>query len=206
MTTAQSTFRPFTSPGIWSSTTQPEAERALLSLIRQAVATCEQHATADILKSGLVALARSGALQQLSYPAANPSRYTRRLVYSDPWSRFVVIGMTWSAGQHTALHDHAGVWCVEVVVDGEMEVTNYELLSEDHAGCCRFERRQTISAPPASSGALIPPFEHHTFGNVGQAPSHTLHVYGGPMNRCNIFEPTAGGTWQRRHRDLHYDD
>lgn len=181
------------------------AEQELLAVARRAVATVDEQQIVSILKDGLVSMARDGSFRSFRFPEPAPDRYARSLVFSDAWERFTVIAMTWGPGQRTALHDHAGVWCVEVVVDGEMEVTNYRLMEEELGGRCRFEQRETIAAPPASSGALIPPFEHHVFRNVGTEPSHTLHVYGGPMNGCNIFEPAGEGWWQRYHRELRYD-
>lgn len=181
------------------------AERELLALCREAAAANDELETVSALKTGLVELAKTGTLAALDYLPENPGRYARRLVYSDPWNRFVVIAMTWGAGQGTPLHDHAGVWCVEVVVDGEMEAVSYQMLDEDAFGHCRFEERETIPAHPASSGALIPPFEHHVFRNTGNTASHTLHVYGGPMNHCDVFERVSDGWWQRLHRELRYD-
>ena len=103
----------------------------LLGLCRAAVATGDEGEIAGILKDGLFDLARRGKLGQIEYPARSASRYARRLVYADAWGRFVVIAMTWGPGQKTPLHDHAGVWCVEVVVDGLMEVVSYQLLEEN---------------------------------------------------------------------------
>ncbi len=181
------------------------ADRELLAVARKAVAAVDERRIISILKDGMVTLARRGVLGSLPFPEPGADRYSRSLVYSDAWERFTVIAMTWGPGQKTALHDHAGVWCVEVVVDGDMQVTNYELMEEQAGGRCLFERRETIAAPPASSGSLLPPFEHHVFGNIGSHPSHTVHIYGGPMNGCNIFEPDGQGWFQRRHRELRYD-
>jgi len=181
-------------------------EEDLLSLCRTAVATGDEAEISQILKAGLFDLARRDKLGSVGYPAPSATRYSRRLVYADAWGRFVVIAMTWGPGQKTPLHDHAGVWCVEVVVDGQMEVVNYQLMEENkRLRHCRFEQRETVPAPPASAGALIPPFEHHVFGNAGSGVAHTLHVYGGPMNRCDIFEPLGGCWFQRIHRELRYD-
>ncbi len=187
-----------------------QAEKELIRLCRRAVTHLDEKKIIDELKTGMIQMARERTLGEIEYPAPRPDRYARGLCYADPWNRFSVIAMTWNTGHRTPLHDHAGVWCVEVVVDGEMQVVNYELMEEDAKGRCRFERRETITAPAASSGALLPPFEHHVFSNVGNAPSHTLHVYRGPMSRCDIFEPGASdrptGYWQRVHRALRYDN
>jgi hypothetical protein len=34
----------------------------------------------------------------------------------------------------------------------------------------------------------------------------TLHVYGGEMSRCHVFEPAGDGTYQRVTHELAYDE
>jgi hypothetical protein len=34
----------------------------------------------------------------------------------------------------------------------------------------------------------------------------TLHIYGGEMDHCSIYEPQADGTWTRCLKPLRYDD
>jgi predicted metal-dependent enzyme (double-stranded beta helix superfamily) len=112
--------------------------------------------------------------------------------------------MTWGPGQRTALHDHAGIWCVECVVDGQMEITQYDLLSED-GGTFRFSQQKRVSAARGSAGCLIPPFEYHTLANASAAnTSITLHVYGGEMDHCHVFEPAGDGSYRRVTRALSY--
>jgi predicted metal-dependent enzyme (double-stranded beta helix superfamily) len=141
-----------------------------------------------------------------------PESYARRLLFSDPELGFTALVMTWGPGQRTALHDHAGIWCVEGVLEGTMEVTRYELLEEATDGVCRFAERGSVTAEAGSAGALIPPFEHHVLGNADpSSPSLTLHVYGGEMTHCDIFQPQAGdppsnGRYLRCTRQLSYDD
>ena len=53
--------------------------------------------------------------------------YARRLFHRDPDGRYTIVVMTWGPGQGTALHDHAGIWCVECVVEGRMEVAQFDL-------------------------------------------------------------------------------
>ena len=83
-----------------------------------------------------------------------------------------------------------------------MEVSQYDLTSEVD-GAFRFEQRNHVVAGRGSAGCLIPPFEYHTLGNAAATPSVTLHVYGGEMDHCHVFEPVDGG-WQRRWRGLTY--
>ena len=111
------------------------------------------------IKCELEALIRAGTLQlpqAMTQPRADC--YARRLLHRDPQLGYTAIVMTWGPGQKTALHDHAGIWCVEGVVEGEMDVTQYQLLEETPAGC-RFEPRGSVHASVGSAGCLIPPFD-----------------------------------------------
>lgn len=133
-----------------------------------------------------------------------PDRYARRLLHRDPQNRYTVLVMVWGPGQATPLHDHAGIWCVECVYKGRIRVTSYAVRGGDpESGIVQFSRENEVHAGPGEAGALIPPFEYHVLANADEQPSVTLHVYGGEMDHCHIFEPVDGG-WQRRYRPLSY--
>ncbi|MEO6235725.1 MAG: cysteine dioxygenase family protein [Vicinamibacterales bacterium] len=129
--------------------------------------------------------------------------YARRLLHRDPAGQYTMVVMTWGPGQKTSLHDHAGIWCVECVVDGNMDVAQYDMVS--NAGDrFRFEQRNHVVAGRGSAGCLIPPFEYHTLGNAAETPSVTLHVYGGEMDHCHVFEPSGDGWYRRVRKELAY--
>jgi 3-mercaptopropionate dioxygenase len=160
----------------------------------------------ELVKAVLIDAMHNGSLElpaRLKRP--KPDAYARRLFHRDPSGLYTMVVMTWGPGQKTALHDHAGIWCVECVVEGNMEVAQYDLLAED-AGRFRFELRNRIVAGRGTAGCLIPPFEYHTLGNAAPTPSVTMHVYGGEMDHCHVFEPAADGTYHRTRKDLCYSD
>jgi predicted metal-dependent enzyme (double-stranded beta helix superfamily) len=134
-----------------------------------------------------------------------PEGYARRLLHRDDTLGYTAVVMTWGPGQGTPLHDHAGIWCVEGVVEGRMDVTQYDLVEEGHASC-RFEARGCVHAAVGSAGCLIPPFDYHTLANAIDEPSITLHVYGGEMTTCHVFEPAGDGRYVRREKPLTYTD
>jgi len=160
----------------------------------------------ELVKAVLIDSMQNGALDvpaALKVPRADT--YARRLLHRDPSGQYTMVVMTWGPGQKTALHDHAGIWCVECVVDGNMEVTQFDLVSEQ-AGAFRFEQRNRIIAGRGTAGCLIPPFEYHTLANASPTPSVTLHVYGGEMDHCHVFEPAADGSYRRTRKDLRYHE
>ena len=160
----------------------------------------------EMVKAVLIDSMQRGALDLPSaLKTPRPDTYARRLFHRDPSGTYTMVVMTWGAGQKTALHDHAGIWCVECVVDGNMEVSQYDLLSES-GGAFRFEQRSRVVAGRGSAGCLIPPFEYHTLGNAAVTPSVTLHVYGGDMDHCHVFEPAGDGSYRRVRKELCYHD
>lgn len=185
-------------------------------LVVPSFATLREKLDAAVTAADAAAIAQrvKAALQEtlkcegLALPEAfrqpRPDTYARRLLHRDPNGRYTAVVMTWGPGQGTALHDHAGMWCVECVVDGEMEVRQYDLV-EQHDDRYRFEAQASIEALKGSAGCLIPPYEYHTLANrKRESASITLHIYGGEMDHCHVFEPSGDGTYRRVERRLSY--
>lgn len=182
----------------------------LIEKLRAAARLRDTEAIAARIKGDLETFipAEGGLRLPERFRRSRPDGYCRRLLYRDEELGFTALVMTWGPGQHTALHDHAGIWCVEGVVEGELEVTRYELLEETGDGRCRFEQRGSVKASAGSAGALIPPFEHHVLANASDDRlALTLHVYGGEMDHCSVFLPeAAAGLYRRETKLLGYDD
>lgn len=139
-----------------------------------------------------------------TYKTPVAGTYARRLVHRDQDLGFTVLAMAWGPGQGTPLHDHSGMWCVEAVIEGQIEVCQFRML--ERAGSrFRFEPEGRVVAGIGSAGRLIPPFEYHTIANaLADTTSVTIHVYGGEMQECSIFDPRAEGWWERSTRRLAY--
>ena len=136
--------------------------------------------------------------------AVREDGYARRLLHRDPGGRYTAVVMTWAPGQHTAVHDHGGLWCVEGVVDGEMEVTSYALAPHPD-GSVTATPTTRLRAGIGDAGRLIPPTDHHVLGNaLADRPSVTLHIYGGDLDRCQVFLPRGDGRLEPAMRALAY--
>ena len=135
-----------------------------------------------------------------------PDCYARRLLYQDPANRYTAVVMTWAPGQGTPVHDHGGLWCVEGVVEGQMQVTQYDVRPDGDAF-----RVVAVGAPLSagvgSAGRLIPPTDYHVLANAEPSgTSVTLHVYGGNLDGCRIFTPAGDGRYVQSVRALSYHD
>ena len=158
------------------------------------------------LKNGLSELIKSG---RLALPpelrTTCGEHYARRLLYKSDELGYVVVAMIWGPKQGTPLHDHAGTWCVEGVLEGEIEVTQYDL-QEDDGLRLRFERQEAQHTTVGAAGSLIPPFDYHTIVNArGDSSAITIHVYGEEMKSCTIFEPVAADWYEKKTKPLSYD-
>ena len=132
-------------------------------------------------------------------------QYARRLLHRHPQGLYTVLVMVWDAGQGTQLHDHAGMWCVECVYRGRIRVTSYSITGGDpERDLVTFSEESVVHAGVGEAGALIPPFEYHVLENAGATPAVTIHVYGGDMTHCHVFEPVDGPWHRRRYKELTY--
>jgi predicted metal-dependent enzyme (double-stranded beta helix superfamily) len=186
----------------------PAIVHPLIDRLCAAVRLKDTNAIAERIKNDLESfIPDEGLILPERFRRVKPDSYARRLLYQDEELGFTALVMTWGPGQRTALHDHAGIWCVEGVLEGEMEVIRYELMEEERDGLCHFAERGSAHAVAGTAGALIPPFEHHVLANARpDRASLTLHVYGGEMTHCDIFEPLGEERYQRCSRELSYDE
>jgi predicted metal-dependent enzyme (double-stranded beta helix superfamily) len=191
-------------------TTPTQAAHGLDELIQcldRDVASGDVERITAAVKDTLERICAGGALElapALVTPVAD--RYARRLLHKSDEHGYSVLVMTWGPGQGTPLHDHAGMWCVEGVLCGNIDVTQYELL-EQRGDRYRFRRQRTIGAGVGSAGALIPPFEYHTIANSSAVDKAvTVHVYAGEMTSSTIFNPADDGWHDRQERQLCYTE
>lgn len=178
----------------------------LIQRLDQAVATDDPHKVCQNVKHVLIDVVGSGEQfvdPTFLQPVAD--RYARRLLHRDPNGRYSVVVMVWDRGQGTALHDHAGIWCVECVYRGRIRVSSYDLDGDPERETVRFRPQTVALAGVGEAGALIPPFEYHKIENPDATPSVTLHVYGGEMTWSHVFVPVEGG-YRREVRQLTYTD
>ena len=177
----------------------------LIRRLDEAVAVHDDAARCRNVKRVLMEIVSSGE-QFIDPPFLKPApdRYARRLMHRDPQDRYTVLVMVWDREQGTPLHDHAGTWCVECVYRGRIQVTSFSVRGGDpETDVVQFEKETVVMAGVGEAGALIPPFEYHMIENTDAAPAITLHVYGGEMTYCHVFEPVEGG-YRRKYKELTY--
>jgi len=179
----------------------------LIARIEQAVeegsdtdAICRAVETAltDAVQPGVVLLPPE-------HRAPCPDRYARHLVHRDQQGRFSMIAMIWGPGQGTPIHDHGGLWCVECVVQGRIDVRAYREVAEPAQDRVGFQCAEELEAGRGEAGHLIPPHDHHVIANSHRQTAVTLHVYGGDMAWCNAYVPHPDGGYVEVRKELSVD-
>jgi 3-mercaptopropionate dioxygenase len=155
------------------------------------------------VKEHLVGLLETPGWLPHACRVSDPSCYARHLLYQDPDKGFVLVAMVWGPGQQTAIHDHAGVWCVEGVYEGQIQVTRFDPVGEV-GETVRFAPGEVIRAGVGACGALIPPVEYHRIANDTAHTAITLHVYGRDLKVCNVFDPLGGDLYRKTPKTMQY--
>ena len=183
----------------------PGAEK-LISAIDAAVVANDEQVVTETLRNTLCALIRDQDVRLPDYVYDEVGdHYARRELYRSAEHGYSVVAMTWGPGQGTQIHDHCGMWCVEGVWHGALEITQYQLLesTDDRA---RFQSVGAMQAGTGSAGSLIPPHEYHTIRNPSaDGLAISLHIYKGTMTRCSVFQPGQDGWFERETRHLGLD-
>lgn len=193
-----------------SQTTLPDipfqGRDLLVAAVDAALAAGDEHAVTAALREAMCKVIRDPGVRLpdcVHRPIAD--HYARRELYRSPVHGYSIVAMTWGPGQGTPLHDHCGLWCVEGVWEGELEITQYELLERDGERH-RFRAAGGMRAGPGSAGSLIPPHEYHTIRNASpDRIAISLHVYKGPMEQCSRFVPVDDEWFERTHAELNVD-
>ena len=180
--------------------------RLFLDTVDDAVRSGDRHAVTGTLRNALCGLIRNPDIRlPACVHAPVQERYARRELYRSPEHGYSVVAMTWGPGQGTPLHDHSGLWCVEGIWLGELEITQYELLERagDHY---RFRAAGGVRAGIGSAGSLIPPHEYHTIHNPSSDRiAISLHIYQAEMSGCRRFVPRTGEWFIAEHAALASD-
>ena len=179
---------------------------ALLAVVEEAYAQPDGESLTHTLRDGLCRLIKTRAVS-LPDCVFEPveGHYARRELYACPERGTTIVAMTWAPEQGTPIHDHCGLWCVEGVWQGQLEITRYEL-EETDGERARFTRYETLLAGTGSAGSLLPPHEYHTIRNPSKDRiAISLHVYQKAMGTCATFTPIEGDWYLRGSKTLCLD-
>jgi hypothetical protein len=128
-------------------------------------------------------------------------RYRRLLVAGD-WTHSCLL-IQWPAAHRTPIHDHAGLWGIELVLDGVLEVEEFALAGGLEQPVLSPARTLMLGAGDAAvfTGRH---YAHRCRNLSATRPALSLHVYGGELERYHAFEadPHGGHDVRERHASV----
>ena len=132
-------------------------------------------------------------------------RYQRRLIAGgaddDALSCLLI---SWPAAHRTPLHDHAGLWGIELVLDGALEVEEFAIAHD--GGDARLTHRRTLMLGIGDAAVFTGQRYAHRCRNLSATrPALSLHVYGGVLDRYRAFDAAANGRYVPRPQQARTD-
>jgi len=111
-----------------------------------------------------------------AYAQPHPDRYQQYLLHCDSAERFSVVAFVWGPGQGTPIHDHR-VWGLVGVLRGEERAENFGRASNGalvSTGPAHVLRPGEVEVLSPAAGDI-----HRVHNGLADAPSISIHVYGG---------------------------
>jgi predicted metal-dependent enzyme (double-stranded beta helix superfamily) len=119
--------------------------------------------------------------------------FTRWLFERECDGRYTGLVMAWPAGHSTPIHDHAGLWGIELVLQGSLGVDDYEI--DAASGQPRFIGSTVLEEGQSCAFEGTAGHAHRCTNLSGRRPAVTLHVYGGLLEDYRNFDLADGGRY-----------
>ena len=137
----------------------------------------------------------AAALAERLAPLRAPQRgFERWLLAERSKPALSVLMMAWPPNHLTPVHDHAGLWGLELTLHGALEVQSY--IRDPVSGDLRMHGRDWLGP---GDGTWVEGDQHHAHRcrNLSRYDTAlTLHVYGGDLAQYFAYEQTEpAGRW-----------
>jgi predicted metal-dependent enzyme (double-stranded beta helix superfamily) len=126
----------------------------------------------------------------------HPQEFTRWLYERERDGRYTGLIMVWPAGYATPIHDHAGLWGIELVLQGTLGVDDFELVAEGDGDVQpRFVGATVLEESQSCAFRGTVGHAHRCTNLSARRPAVTLHVYGGLLETYRNFTATRDGAY-----------
>lgn len=100
--------------------------------------------------------------------------------------------MYWPAGYATLPHDHDGLWGIEVVIDGRLDIDEY--IKSGDADCPALTLARSLQLGAGEAAMFTSErYVHRCRNRSNVEGALTLHVYGGVLDGYTAFENDSTG-------------
>jgi predicted metal-dependent enzyme (double-stranded beta helix superfamily) len=105
-----------------------------------------------------------------------------------------VLVMAWPANHHTPIHDHDGLWGLELALHGALEVESWD--RDEHGKILRLTGRDWLGPGDVTWFDADDRYAHRCRNLSRQETALTLHVYGGDLAQYFTYQEAGeAGQW-----------
>jgi hypothetical protein len=155
-----------------------------------------RHASVDTLSLArelAAATAWPGCPHARDVAGGDGTTYLRIPLSNHASRNYEALLILWPPGHATPIHDHAGLWGLELVLDGVLAVEAFSLSLQPAPRLLpRDQVLLGIGDHAAFSGA---DYAHRCRNLSSQQPALSLHIYGGALDAYRSFHPQDAGDW-----------
>jgi len=118
----------------------------------------------------------------------------RRIPLSDVRTRdYEALLILWPPGHTTPIHDHAGLWGIELVLDGVLEVESFALSLQSAPRLVA--RDKSILGIGDHTSFSDADYAHRCHNLSPNQPTLSLHIYGGELDTYRSYHQQRSGDW-----------
>jgi cysteine dioxygenase len=147
----------------------------------------------EIKNAEFIAAMRTGLARFEEYRNAMPfvaGSYTRTRLMRTP--QFELVAMQWAAGSVSPIHDHGDSRCWVVILEGALDVDNYERLDDCTGTRARIRPISSVTVKQGELDHRLNRRELHRVRNTGSASAFSLQVYSEPLTYYTTVDERTG--------------
>lgn len=114
-----------------------------------------------------------------SYAQFSDDTYTR--ICLDKTNQHELLLLCWKEGQETDIHSHDGEECWVYLAEGKFREKRFSGSAED------LHLTDDVQMKKSGISYMNDEMGYHSLHNIEKGQSMTLHLYVGPINKCEVF-------------------
>ncbi|GLQ97241.1 cysteine dioxygenase [Dyella mobilis] len=118
----------------------------------------------------------------------------RRVVLADHTRNgYEALLISWPPGHETPIHDHDGLWGMEIMLDGVLQVEAFDLSLQDRPHLV--SRAVSVIGIGDHLAFSHADYAHRCRNLSSNRAALSLHVYGGALDNYRSYHPQDDGRW-----------
>jgi predicted metal-dependent enzyme (double-stranded beta helix superfamily) len=136
-------------------------------------------------------------------PSDLPRQFRRHLIATGAEDRYTALLIAWPPGHRTPLHNHNGLWGIELVIDGALAIEEFQKSNIEHDPTLQHQRTLILGIGDAMAFSGTQ-YIHSCRNLSAQRMALSLHVYGGVLDEYSTFQTSSLGrfTETRQHATI----